>query len=216
YEEFLASAAPYLDIPQEVQDYHRQYDNWDEWSDGLEGQDWWDQWLQEHADDSETEEGQDPCMDSIDSVICNNLSIEFDPYQEFPELFPEKTPTALPPIRYPYDIMQHRIDPPPGAKWHPRYYSNYNQFLKETTEKIKTELESGRLRYSNSESSVLLYTIPKMDKTKPRFIIDSVPRNLILFKNKTPLPSIEQIIQWVASKKLRSRYDLSNGFHNVR
>src|SRR5438445_9629845 len=102
-------------------------------------------------------------MESSDSIICNNLSVEFDHYQEFPELFPEKTPTVLPPIRYPYDMMQHRIDPPPGAKWHPRYYTNYNKFMKETTDKILTELNTGRLVPSQSESSVLLYTTPKKD-----------------------------------------------------
>src|SRR5436853_6894558 len=157
-------------------------------------------------------------MESIGNIICNPLTIEqgFNPFEEFPHLFPEKIPTALPPIRYPYDIMQNRIDPPPGAKWHPRYHTNYNKFLEETTDKIPTELKTGRLVYSKSENSVLLYTTPKKDKTIPRFIIDSVPRNLLLPKDKAPLPSIEQIIQWLSKFAFISKYDLSNGFHNIR
>src|SRR5438445_9848511 len=145
--------------------------------------------------ETEGNEGPDTSMDSIVRVIYNGIIVEFNPYEEFPHLFPEKIPTALPPIRYPYEVMQYGIEPPPGAKWYPRYYSNYNRFMKETTDKIKTELETGRLVYSKSENSVLLYTIPKKDKTIPRFIIDSLPRNLLLPKDKTPLPSLNRIMQ---------------------
>jgi len=55
------------------------------------------------------EEFQDP--DTRPDIICNSLQIEekFDPFREYPELFPKKKSLKLPPLRQPMEIMQHKI-----------------------------------------------------------------------------------------------------------
>ena len=76
-------------------------------------------------------------------LICNTLTIQqrFDPYSEFPHLFPTEKPTELPPLREPMEIMQHKMEVIEGAEWHPNYIPCYDRFEYQITEKINKELE---------------------------------------------------------------------------
>jgi len=80
-------------------------------------------------------------------LICNTLTIQqrFDPYSEFPHLFPTEKPTELPPLREPMEIMQHKIEVMEGAEWHPNYIPSYDRFQDQIIEKINKELETGRI-----------------------------------------------------------------------
>ena len=61
-----------------------------------------------------------------------------------------------------------------------------------------------------------MFTIPKSDGIKPRFLLDCVARNLVTEKDKTPLPSIQQILEFCQSRTFRSKIDLADGYHNIR
>jgi len=63
-------------------------------------------------------------------LICNHLTIQqgFDPYQEFPHLFPIEKPRELLPLREPIEIIQHKIKVINKAEWYPDYISSYDRF----------------------------------------------------------------------------------------
>ena len=65
-----------------------------------------------------------------DPVTCNVLTTltMYDTMKEFSELLPKKKLTELLPLRYPMEIMQHRIDVTSDSHWSPRFPSTYNQF----------------------------------------------------------------------------------------
>jgi hypothetical protein len=178
---------------------------------------------EENESTNDSEAGPDPVMESDGNIICNAIHIGqgFNPFAEFPELFPDKKPTALPPYREPYEIMQHKIEPKPGAKWSPRYHTNYDRFQPQMMEKIRTELATGRIRPSSEPNTILLFTTPKKDldakgEPQPRYVYDAVPRNEQVNKPTMPMPSVKQIIEWLAGKNYRSKYDIVDGYHNIR
>ena len=45
--------------------------------------------------------------------------------------------------------------------------------------------------------------------------MDCVLGNLITIKDKTPLPTIDEIIDFMANKPFRSKLDLTDGYHNI-
>jgi len=151
-------------------------------------------------------------------LICNNLTIQkgFDTYSEFPHLFPTEKPTELPPLREPIEIMQHKIEVIEGTEWHPNYIPSYDRFQEQITEKINKELETGRIIPSKSLNTIIMFTQPKKDGKKARFVLNCIPRNLKTHKDRMPMPSINQIINWLASKRFKSKLDLTDGYHNIR
>ena len=62
-----------------------------------------------------------------------------------------------------------------------------------------------------------MFAISKMDnKEEPRFLLDCVPRNLVTIKDKTPLSTVNEIIDFIASRPFRSKLDLTDCYHNIR
>src|SRR5258708_5617510 len=59
-------------------------------------------------------------------VTCMSTTItpHFDPFKEYPELFPETKPTALPPLRPGFD---HQIPINEGATWTPKWRPVYHK-----------------------------------------------------------------------------------------
>jgi len=151
----------------------------------------WETWS-----DSDYEPGPDPVMYEGGDLICNHLTIQqgFDPYSEFPYLFLTEKPTELPPLREPMEIMQYKIEVIDGAEWHPNYIPSYNKFQDQITEKINKELETGRIIPSKSLNTIIMFTQPKKDGKKARFLLNCIPRNLKTHKDRMPMPSINQII----------------------
>ena len=154
-----------------------------------------------------------------DPVTCNARTTltMYDPTKKFPEVFPDVKPTELPPLRYPMEIMLHRIDVIPDSHWSPRFPSTYNQFKDQITEKINTELETGRVVPTKSSNAIGMFIQPKRDKPhEARFLLKYIARNLVPGKDKTPMPTMEQIIHFVGSRSLRRTLDLRDGYHNIR
>jgi len=151
-------------------------------------------------------------------LICNHLTIqqEFDSYSEFPHLFPTEKPTELPLLREPMEIMQHKIEVIDGAEWHHNYIHSYDMFQDQITEKINKELETSRIKPSKSRNTIIMFTQPKKDGKKARFLVNCIPRNLKTHKDRMPMPGINQIIDWLASKKFKYKLDLIDGYHNIR
>ena len=114
-EEMIAQAQPQYTTLQEITDWEMKYTDYD--------------------NVQSTEEV------GADSVTCNALTTltMYDPTTACPELFPDEKPTQLSSLRYPMEIMQHRIDVIPHSHWSPRFPSTYNQFQDQITDKIKTE-----------------------------------------------------------------------------
>jgi len=162
------------------------------------------------------EEFQDP--DAGPDIICNSLQIEekFDPFKEFSHLFPKKKPLKLLPLRQPMEIMQHKINIIPESTWMPKWKDNNKMSEYYITHKINKKLATGRMRLSQLDNCIWMFTILKTDKKEPRLLIDCIPRNKVIIKDLTPLPNIKEIINWVAARKFKSKLDLTDGYHNIR
>jgi len=153
-----------------------------------------------------------------EDLICNHLTLQqgFDPSLEFPHLFPTEKPTELLPLREPIEIIQHKIEVIEGVEWHPNYIPSYNRFQDQITEKINKELETGRIILSKSLNIIIMFTQSKNDGKITRFHLHCIPRNLKTYKNRMPMPSINQIIHWLASKKFKFKLDLTDRYYNIR
>jgi len=151
-------------------------------------------------------------------LICNHLTIQqgFDPYSEFPHLFPKEIPTELPPLREPMEIMQHKIEVIEGAEWQANYIPSYERFQDQITQKVNKEVGTVIIIPSKSFNSRIMFTQPKKDGKKARFLLNCIPRNLKTYKDRMPMPSINQIIDWLVSKRFKSKLDLTDGYHNIR
>ena len=135
----------------------------------------------------------------------------YDPGADFPEMFPEDKPTELPPLRELLEIMQHQIDVIPNSVWKRGLPSTYNQFKDQITKKIITELDTGRLVRSQSRNSIGMFTQPKRhEPQEARFLLDYIPRNLVTHKDKTSMPSIEYIKDFMWYGPFRSKLDLTD------
>jgi len=132
----------------------------------------WDTWP-----DSKYKPGLDPVMYKGGDLICNHLTLQkgFDAYSEFPHLFPTEKPTELPPLREPMEIMQYKIEIIEGAEWHPNYIPSYDSFKDQITERVNKELEPGRIIPSKSLNTIIMFTQPKKDGKKARFLLNYIP-----------------------------------------
>ena len=141
----------------------------------------------------------------------------YDPVAELSELFPEEKPTELPPLREPLEIMQHRIDVIPNSEWKPRFACSKHQLKDQIAKKIIREVETARIVPSKSSNSIGMFTQPNRDKPQEaRFLLDSITRNLVTDKDKTHMPSMEQIKHFIGSRPFRIKLDLTDGYHNSR
>ena len=117
----------------------------------------------------------------------------FNPLEEYVDLFPEETPTKLPLIRK----INNEIRLILRAKWKPERIFSYDRFKDQITEKIDREIITGRTYATNdTENAVLIFTQPKKELKKARFLLNYVPRNLVTIKDKTPLPNMDELLNW--------------------
>ena len=62
-----------------------------------------------------------------------------------------------------------------------------------------------------------MFTQPKPDKpTEHRFLLDCRPRNAVTIRRHTPLPNMEEAIEFVAARPWWSKIDLTDAYHNIR
>jgi len=173
----------------------------------------WETWS-----DPDYEPGPDPVMYEGGDLICNYLTMqqEFDSYLEFPHLFPIEKPTEQPPLREEMEIMQYTIEVIEGAEWHPNYILSYNRFQDQITEKGNKELETGRIIPSKSLNTIIMFIQPKKDGKKATFLLNRIPRNLKIHKDRIPMPNINQIIDCLASNRFKSKLNLIDAYYNIR
>ena len=153
-----------------------------------------------------------------DPVICNALTTltMYHATKEFRKEFPCPIPAELPTVRYPMENIQHRIDVIPARHWSSRFPTTNHQFQDLISDKINTELETGRVVPSKSSNPIGMFTQPKADKPhEARFVQDCTPRNLVTDKDKISIPSMKEIIDFVGSRPFRSPLDLTDGYHNI-
>ena len=133
--------------------------------------------------------------------------------KEYANLFPEKTPSKLPPMRK----INHEIRLIPRAKWKPERIFSHDRFKDQITEKIDKETVTGRTyATTDTENVVLMFTQPKKGSKKARFLLNCIPRNLVIIKDKIPLPNMDELLNWLAQQKFISKLDLIDGYHNIR
>ena len=132
---------------------------------------------------------------------------------EFADVFPDKLPDGLPPIRG----VQHRIDlkpgaaPPPARPLHHQSSKDLAVFEEYTREMIA----SGQLRISASPYGAMALIVRKKDGTA-RVVVDYRALNDITVKNKYPLPLMDELFDRVVNAKVFSKLDLRTGFHQIR
>ena len=113
--------------------------------------------------------------------------------------------------------MQHRIDVISNSVWKHRFPFTCNPFKDQITKKIITELDTGRIVPSKSSHSIGMFTQPNRDKPQEaRFLLAFIPRNLVTHEDKTPMPSMEQITDFIGFRPFRSKLDLPDIYHNIR
>jgi len=139
---------------------------------------------------------------------------EFNSFVEFAQLFPATIPNELPPLR----TINHRICPKPGSTWVPKWRPSPSKFYAELTRQLTEEEALGRIyRAEHDTNAVVLFVQAKRDNpTKPRRILDAKDRNEAVDPNHTPLPSIEELMELVATRKYWSKIDFADGYHNIR
>ena len=100
----------------------------------------------------------------------------------------------------------------------PPYRPSGDRFKQEITDKMNSEEIAGSVyRAEDDTNAVVMFTQPKRDRHKePRFLLDCRPRHAVTITNHTPLPNIEEAIEFVAARPWWSKIDLTDGYHNIR
>jgi transposase InsO family protein len=132
---------------------------------------------------------------------------------EFADVFPDKLPDGLPPLRG----TQHRIELKPGSRPPPsrplRHQSSKDLAIFE--EYTRTMIEAGQLRVSNSPYGAMALIVRKKDGTA-RVVIDYRGLNDLTIKNKYPLPLMDEMFDRVTGATYFTKIDLRSGFHQIR
>src|SRR2546429_9441677 len=139
----------------------------------------------------------------------------FDPITEFLDVFPEKIPNELPPLREPH--MRHRIkliDPekiinPQVIPIAEKYYSQFREHMTKN-------LDSCQIYPSFSSQASAIFCVPKPANPQIAcFVTDFRARNLNTVKNQYPLPHIPTIFNHLAKTKYCSKIDLMDAYFQI-
>ena len=130
-------------------------------------------------------------------IALSTVEEQFNPVKEFPNLFLITIPTELPPLRN----VNYYINPKPGSDWLTTPEPSAHKFGQQIKNKLNAERESGCMYpTSNDKNAVIMFCVAKRDQpNKPRFVTDCCLRNLGIYKNQTPLPNINELIELVAA-----------------
>ncbi|HLP34462.1 MAG TPA: reverse transcriptase domain-containing protein [Amoebophilaceae bacterium] len=153
-------------------------------------------------------------ISKIISAAATEINEAYNPFDDFPELFPKEKPVALPPLRE----INHEIRlKDPNLPQKPVPIKPKEKFLDQLYTKLVREEESGRVYKAQDTSACSLFMIPKNDKpNEARFLHDLRARNDNTIPDPTPIPDQKSILNQIARHPYRSKIDLSDGYHNVR
>ena len=132
---------------------------------------------------------------------------------EFAALLPKEIPREL--VRL--QNINHKINIISGSSCIPTYRPSRDIFKQEIRNEINSEEISRRVyREEEDTNTVDIFTQPKQDRReKARFLLDCRPRNAVRIWNHTPLPNMEEAIEFVAARPLWSKIDLPDRYHNI-
>ena len=132
---------------------------------------------------------------------------------EFADVFPDKLPDGLPPMRG----VEHAIELKPGARI-PAARPLRHQSAKDSAvfdEYTRALVASGQGRVSTSPYGSMALIVKKKDGTF-RVVIDYRGLNEITVKNKYPLLLMDELFDRVHGAKYFTKIDLRTGFHQIR
>jgi len=139
-----------------------------------------------------------------------------NPFNKFPDVFPETKNPELPPLR---PGMDHRIQlKDPKLEIKARNFKLKHKFLLQLLEKLRQEQKSGRVYKPNPTETrcSAIFMILEIDKPdEARFLHDLVARNDNTYDDPPNTPDQSNIINAVAKAKCHSKIDLSDGYHNL-
>ena len=132
--------------------------------------------------------------------------------QVFDDVFLEKVPHVLPPIRG----IEHHIDFVPGTTIpnRPAYISNPKE-TKGLQRHVEELIEKGYMRESMSPCAVPMILVPKKDGTW-RMCVDCLPINNITVKYRNPCPHLDDMLDELHGASMFSKIDLKSGYHQIR
>ena len=131
---------------------------------------------------------------------------------EFPEVFPTKKITELPPLRkvdHHINLIQAKSSPSP------KMFTVSDKILPAYRQIIEDRRAKQMIYPSEANNSVNMF--PKLKPNgETRLLADLVPRNDITKKNDSTIPNQSMILRTVARAKYRSTIDLSNWYFQIR
>jgi hypothetical protein len=138
-----------------------------------------------------------------------------NPFDEFPDVFPETKNIELPPLRPGLDHRIHIIDPKLVVR--PRPIKPKEKFMSQLLEKLRAEEAAGRIYKSTDTSACAMFMIPKHDKPdEARFLHDLVARNANTHKIPCLIPDQNLIRNTLARSRFCSKIDISDGYNGLR
>src|SRR6266480_6035725 len=125
----------------------------------------------------------------------------FDPITEFPDIFPEKVPNELPPLREPH--MCHRIKLIDLEKIiNPQVIPIAEKYYSQFREHMTKNLDSGQIYPSSSSQVSAMFCVPKPANLQiAHFVMNFRAHNLNTVKDQYPLPHILTILNHLAKVK---------------
>src|SRR5881394_3006687 len=143
-------------------------------------------------------------------------AITFDPIMEFPDVFPEKIPNELPPLREPH--MCHRIKLiDPEKIINPQVIPIVKKYYSQFREHMTKNLDAGQIYPSSSSQASAMFCVPKPANPQiARFVTDFRARNLNTVKDRYPLPHIPTILNRLSKANFHSKINLMDAYFQIR